>query len=108
MNEGPYDGTNWSTHAIITWLVSDATFVDTARNYAKLDETGTSLAAYLFSLLFNRRDLSPEEQRRITRDTAHTLDMVRDSLNQDGAEPHPRWAFRAANWPYICAVLLSE
>jgi hypothetical protein len=106
--EGVYDGQNWPTHSIAVWVENDVRFAETARNYARLDETGAELRGYMHRLLFDRGALASEERRRLTRDSVRTLDAVVGELPDGGDGASPQEAFDTVNWQYVCAELLAE
>lgn len=105
--DGPYDGQNWPTHHLALWIANDGTFADTASNYAKLDETGEELRAYVERLLFDRNSLAVPERRHLTRDNARTLDMVMDGLADEDENSSARHAFAQVNWQHVRAELLG-
>jgi hypothetical protein len=100
-NEGPYDGQNWPTHSISVWIENDSRFFDTACNYAKLDETGEEVRAYLTRLLFDRTSLSAEERRRLTCDAVRLLDEVSGALADHDDTLSVLEAFGQVNWQYV-------
>lgn len=105
--EGPYDGQNWPTHSISVWIENDSIFVDTALNYAKMDETGYGLRKYVYRLLFDRNALALQERHRLTRDAVRTLDAVVGELGLDGEGVTALEAFGTVNWKYVRDDLLS-
>ncbi|MFJ4902949.1 hypothetical protein [Streptomyces sp. NPDC088727] len=107
-DETGYNGTNWPTHTVDVWIQNDGKFLDTASNYAKIDETGAQLRDYLHRLLFNRSGLACEELRRITGDDRHTLGLVADSLTRDTDDTDTaQQAFARIDWEYLRASLLD-
>lgn len=105
---GPYDGQNWATHSVLVWVENDSSFVDTARSYARFDETGEQLGQYIDRLLFDRSALAPKERNRITADNARTLKLVAGDLTQEGDDTPAREALKRVNWRYIAAQLTDE
>jgi hypothetical protein len=104
-SETAWDGTNYPTHMVEVWIMNDGKFIDIARNFARFDETGKQLGEYLGRVLFDRRALPAEERRWITRDTAHTLDLVAGDLTQDGDDTPAREALKRVDWKRIASSL---
>ncbi|WP_428957866.1 hypothetical protein [Streptomyces sp. cg35] len=105
-SETGYDGTNWPTHAVELWIMNDGKFIDTARNFARFDESGKQLAEYITRLLTDRDALPVEERRRITLDDTHTLGLVADDLTRQGSgSATTTEALASIDWTRIAGTL---
>lgn len=104
-SETGYDGTNWPTHSVELWIMNDSSFIDTARNYARFDETGEQLGKYISRLLVARHELVGEELKRITRDDLHTLTLVAGDLTRENDSTPAAEALKQVDWKWIARSL---